>query len=184
MRVIINPEVKKYLPYILIACIAATFLVVFVDCKYVKKYSDFVNVDAVITDVRREATYHRRTEKRGQTCLPVGLKVIGRVRGSRKPRPRLVQASVSSLHHVESQKTSYDILVTYEYSYNGEDYLSNRRELTKICKKTGKQVVIKCNPESPKEIQEVYERNIFAIITALLLLWDFFLWKGLWGIAK
>ena len=34
MRVIINPEVKKYLPYILIACIAATFLVFFVDCKY------------------------------------------------------------------------------------------------------------------------------------------------------
>ena len=36
---------------------------------------------------------------RGQTCLPVGLKVIGRIRGSQKPRPRLVQASISSLHH-------------------------------------------------------------------------------------
>lgn len=143
MRVIINPEVKKYLPYILIACIAATFLVIFVDYKYVERYSDFVSIDAVITDVRREATYHG-----------------------------------------ESQKTSCDIIVTYEYSYNGEDYTSNRRELTKIGKKTGKQVSIKCNPESPEEIQEVYERNIFAIITALLLLWDFFLWKGLRGIAK
>lgn len=143
MRVIINPEVKKYLPYILIDCIAATFLVVFVDCKYVKKYSDFVNVDAVITDIKREKTYHE-----------------------------------------ESQKTSYDIIVTYEYSYNREDYTSNRRELTRIGKKTGKQVVIKCNPESPEEIQEVYERNIFALITALLLLWNFFLWKGMRGIAK
>ena len=49
--------------------------------------------------------FHRRTGNRGQTCLPVGLKVIdnlplparyqitlrfnGRIRGSRKPRPRL-----------------------------------------------------------------------------------------------
>ena len=60
-------------------------------------------------------SYHRRTGNRGQTCLPVGLKVIGRVRGSRKPRPLsiadfrllrthvvLVQASVSSLHHIYS----------------------------------------------------------------------------------
>ena len=97
MRAIINPKVKKYLPYILIACIAATFLVLFVDYRYAEKYSDFVNVDAVITDIRREATYHG-----------------------------------------ESQKTSYDILITYEYSYDGEDYVSNRRELTKISKKTGK----------------------------------------------
>ena len=42
---------------------------------------------------------HRRTGNRGQTCLPVGLEVIGRVRVSQKPRPRLVQASISSLHH-------------------------------------------------------------------------------------
>ena len=143
MRAIINPKVKKYLPYILIACIAATFLVLFVDYRYAEKYSDFVNVDAVITDIRREATYHG-----------------------------------------ESLKTSYDIIITYEYSYDGEDYVSNRRELTKISKKTGKQVTIKCNPESPEEIQEVYERNIFALITALLLLCDFFLWKGLRGIKK
>ena len=47
---------------------------------------------------------HRRTGNRGQTCLPVRLKVIGRVCGSRKPRPRLVQASVSSLHHDWSYK--------------------------------------------------------------------------------
>ena len=59
--------------------------------------------------------YYRRTGNRGQTCLPVGLNVIdnsplparyqitlrfnGRVRGSLKPSPRLVQASISSLHH-------------------------------------------------------------------------------------
>ena len=30
MRAIINPKVKKYLPYILIICIAASFLVLFV----------------------------------------------------------------------------------------------------------------------------------------------------------
>lgn len=100
-------------------------------------------MDAVITDIRREAAYHG-----------------------------------------ESQKTSYDILVTYEYSYDGENYAANRRELTKIGKKNGKQVTIKCNPESPEEIQEVYERNIFALITSLLLLWDFFLWKGIRGIVK
>lgn len=143
MRAIINPKVKKHLPYILIVCIAASFLVLFVDYRYAEKYSDFVNVDAVIADVTRETTYHG-----------------------------------------ESQKTSHDTLVTYEYSYNDEDYVSSRRELTKIGKKTGKQVTIKCNPESPEEIQEVYERNIFALITALLLLWDFFLWKGMQGIAK
>lgn len=143
MRIIINPEVKKYLPYIMIVCIAATLLVLFVDCKYFKKYSDFVNVDAVITDIKREVTY----------CE-------------------------------ESQETSYDILVTYKYSYDGKNYAANRRELPKIDKKAGKQVTIKCNPESPEEIQEIYERNIFALITALLLLWDFFLWKSIQGIAK
>ena len=47
----------------------------------------------------RSSRYHRRTGNRGQTRLPVGLEVIGRVRVSQKPRPRLVQASISSLHH-------------------------------------------------------------------------------------
>ena len=75
---------------------------------------------------------HRRTKNRGQTCLLVGLRVIdnsplparyqitlrfnGRVRGSLKPSPLsiadfrllrthvvLVQASISSLHHITSQ---------------------------------------------------------------------------------
>lgn len=32
---------------------------------------------------------HRRTGNRCQTCLPVGLKVIERVRGTQKHRPRL-----------------------------------------------------------------------------------------------
>ena len=82
MRVVINPEVKRYLPYIMITCIAATFLVLFVDYKYVEKYGDFVSVDAVITDIRREVTYHG-----------------------------------------ESQKTSYDILVRYKYSYDGKKYV-------------------------------------------------------------
>lgn len=100
-------------------------------------------MDAVITDIRREVTYHG-----------------------------------------ESQKTSYDILVRYKYSYDGKKYVSNRRELTKIGKNPGKHVSLKCNPESPEKIQEVYERNIFALIIALLLLWDFFLWKGMWGIMK
>lgn len=143
MRVVINPEVKRYLPYIMITCIAATFLILFVDYKYVEKYGDFVSVDAVITDIRREVTYHG-----------------------------------------ESQKTSYDILVRYKYSYDSKKYVSNRRELTRIGKNPGKHVSLKCNPESPEEIQEVYERNIFALITALLLLWDFFLWKGMRGITK
>lgn len=63
MRVVINPEVKRYLPYIMITCIAATFLVLFVDYKYVEKYGDFVSVDAVITDIRREITYHGESQK-------------------------------------------------------------------------------------------------------------------------
>ena len=111
MKAIINPKVKKHLPYILIVCIAASFLVLFVDYRYAEKYSDFVNVDAVIADVTRETTCHG-----------------------------------------ESQKTSYDILVKYKYSYDGK--------------------------------KDVYERNIFALITALLLLCDFFLWKGLHGVEK
>lgn len=45
---------------------------------------------------------HRRTGNRSQTCLPVGLMVIERVRGTQKPRPRLVQASVSSLHYKDN----------------------------------------------------------------------------------
>lgn len=45
---------------------------------------------------------HRRTGNRCQTCLPVGLKVIERVRGTQKHRPRLVQASVSSLHYKDN----------------------------------------------------------------------------------
>ena len=79
---------------------------------------------------------HRRTGNRGQTCLPVGLKVIdnsplparyqimlrfnGRVRGSLKPSPLsiadfrllcthvvLVQASISSMHHITKPEQSY-----------------------------------------------------------------------------
>ena len=64
--------------------------------------------------------FHRRTGNRGQTCLPVGLKVIdnlplparyqitlrfnGRVRGSMKPRPlniadfRLLRTHVVLVH--------------------------------------------------------------------------------------
>lgn len=63
MRAIINPKVKKHLPYILIFCIAASFLVLFVDYRYAEKYSDFVNVDAVIADVTRETTYHGESQK-------------------------------------------------------------------------------------------------------------------------
>lgn len=87
-----------------------------------KKYSDFVNVDAVITDIRREATYHG-----------------------------------------ESQKTSYDILITYEYSYDGEDYVSNRRELTKISKKTGKQVSQSNAIRSPRKKSRKYTKEIFLL---------------------
>ena len=79
---------------------------------------------------------HRRTKNRGQTCLLVGLRVIdnsplparyqitlrfnGRVRGSLKPSPLsiadfrllrthvvLVQASISSLHHITKPEQSY-----------------------------------------------------------------------------
>ena len=67
----------------MITCITATFLVLFVDYKYVEKYGDFVSVDAVITDIRREVTYHG-----------------------------------------ESQKTSYDILVRYKYSYDAASLCS------------------------------------------------------------
>lgn len=92
--------------------------------------------------------YYRRTGNRGQTCLPVGLYVIGRVRdnsplparhqnkyGSQKPRPRsalrlrrrlsalagLVQASISSLHHLndcpESLPLSTSSNVTGSYPH-------------------------------------------------------------------
>lgn len=69
MRAIINPKVKKHLPYILIVCIAASFLVLFVDYRYAEKYSDFVNVDAVIADVTRETTYHVENLKKHHTIL-------------------------------------------------------------------------------------------------------------------
>ena len=94
------------------------------------------NRTAFFLTVRKKFWHHRRTGNRGQTCLPVGLKVIdnsplparyqitlhsnGRVRGSLKPSPLsiadfrllrthvvLVQASISSLHHITKAEQSY-----------------------------------------------------------------------------
>lgn len=100
---------------------------------YLLQYAEFYQKqDGFFLTVRKKFWHHRRMGNRGQTCLPVGLKVIdnsplparyqitlrfnGRVRGSLKPSPLsiadfrllrthvvLVQASISSLHHITSQ---------------------------------------------------------------------------------
>lgn len=53
---ILNPDTKKYIPKIFAAVLIATIFLLVMNVKYHQKYTDFVPVDAVITDVQQHIT--------------------------------------------------------------------------------------------------------------------------------
>lgn len=56
MQMILNPDTKKYIPKVLAAVLIATALLIAMNVRYYQKYTDFVPVDAMITDVRQHIT--------------------------------------------------------------------------------------------------------------------------------
>ena len=81
-------------------------------------------------------------------------------------------------------RTSYTNSITYEYEAAGKTYTATRREFTRIGKTEGEKVSIKYNPDSPEKIQQTYTQSMCMIITALLLLGDWFLWMYVRQIQK
>lgn len=53
MQMILNPDTKKYIPKIFATVLISTALMLAMNVRYYQKYTDFVPVDAMITDVRQ-----------------------------------------------------------------------------------------------------------------------------------
>ena len=56
MKMILNPDTKKYIPKIFAAILIATALLFAMNVRYYQKYADFVPVNAVITDIQKHIT--------------------------------------------------------------------------------------------------------------------------------
>lgn len=56
MKVIVNPEGKKYLPFIMLIAIFILALLVRTDVRYYQKYSKYEKTSAIITDVEHKVT--------------------------------------------------------------------------------------------------------------------------------
>ena len=69
--------------------------------------------------------------------------------------------------------------VQYTYTYNGKEYTSKRTEFTLLGKNTGKHVKIKCSPENPEKLQNIYGQRGKLIAIVLLICMDAFLIVGL-----
>jgi len=80
-------------------------------------------------------------------------------------------------------KTSYTTHVTYQYNYGSRNasktYTATRSEFFKFGKEKGKKIVIKINPENPKEIEDTYGRNACRMITGFCFAVDAFLWMAI-----
>lgn len=141
---IINPQTKKYIPWIFTITLIATVFLMFMDIKYYKEYRSFVKVDAIITSIERHEVTSPSSDSR----------------------------------------SSFYNYITYEYTFKGKAYSATRNELTRIGKKKGKKITVKCNPNVPREIQDVYGQNMCMMITIFCLLVDWLLWMAMNQIRK
>lgn len=144
MQIIINPQAKKYIPWIFVAVLFATMCLIFTDVRYYFKYHNFVQVNAVITNIERYEVTSPSSENR----------------------------------------SSYYNYITYEYTFKRKTYNATRTELTRIGKKKRKEVTIKCNPDLPGEIQDVYSQNMCKMITIFCFVMDWFLWMAMRQMRK
>jgi flagellar biogenesis protein FliO len=80
--------------------------------------------------------------------------------------------SISTNYHSGTGKTksSKAYYITYEFTYNGNQYQVTQQALTKIGKSEGDVVTIRCNPDNPQEIANMnyVKGSIVAIIILLL----------------
>ena len=63
----------------------------------------------------------------------------------------------------------------YSYTYKEQDYTADRIEFLRLGKAPGKHVQIKCDPQNPNQIQNIYSMTISIVFLVILLITDFLL---------
>lgn len=90
-----------------------------------------------------------------------------------------VDAVISSVSHTNNpskpNSSNYRTYVQYSYNYGEQDYKAERIEFLRIGKTPGKHVQIKCDPQHPEQLQDVYLMTICIFCLIILVITDFLL---------
>ena len=71
--------------------------------------------------------------------------------------------------------SNYHNYVKYSYTYKEQDYTADRIEFLRLGKAPGKHVQIKCDPQNPNQIQNIYSMTICIVFLVILIITDFLL---------
>lgn len=90
-----------------------------------------------------------------------------------------VDAVISSVSHTNNpnkpNSSNYRTYVQYSYNYGEQAYNAERIEFLRIGKAPGKHVQIKCDPQHPEQIQDIYSMTICIFCLIILVITDFLL---------
>ena len=71
--------------------------------------------------------------------------------------------------------SNYHNYVKYSYTYKEQNYTADRIEFLRLGKAPGKHVQIKCDPQNPNQIQNIYSMTICIVFLVILIITDFLL---------
>ena len=90
-----------------------------------------------------------------------------------------VDAVISSVSRSNNpnkpHSSNYHNYVKYSYTYKEQNYTADRIEFLRLGKAPGKHVQIKCDPQNPNQIQNIYSMTISIVFLVILIITDFLL---------
>ena len=90
-----------------------------------------------------------------------------------------VDAVISSVSRSNNpnkpHSSNYHNYVKYSYTYKEQNYTADRIEFLRLDKAPGKHVQIKCDPQNPNQIQNIYSMTISIVFLVILIITDFLL---------
>ncbi len=90
-----------------------------------------------------------------------------------------VDAVISSVSRSNNpnkpHSSNYHNYVKYSYTYKEQTYTADRIEFLRLGKAPGKHVQIKCDPQNPNQIQNIYSMTICIVFLVILIITDFLL---------
>ena len=90
-----------------------------------------------------------------------------------------VDAVISSVNRSNNpnkpHSSNYHNYVKYSYTYKEQNYTADRIEFLRLGKAPGKHVQIKCDPQNPNQIQNIYSMTICIVFLVILIITDFLL---------
>ena len=119
---------------------------------------------------------------KARQILPVilGCCVIGTICSAIKYHDYVpVDAVISSVSRSNNpnkpHSSNYHNYVKYSYTYKEQNYTADRIEFLRLGKAPGKHVQIKCDPQNPNQIQNIYSMTICIVFLVILIITDFLL---------